>query len=67
MTSQLTSQVDAARKAGATPMRYRRVLLKVSGEVLMGEAAFGIDMPTLDLLWPPTSPRSPGPGWSFAW
>jgi uridylate kinase len=27
---------------------YRRILLKVSGEVLMGEAAFGIDMPTLD-------------------
>jgi uridylate kinase len=27
---------------------YRRILLKVSGEVLMGEAPFGIDMPTLD-------------------
>jgi uridylate kinase len=26
---------------------YRRILLKVSGEVLMGDAAFGIDMTTL--------------------
>jgi uridylate kinase len=28
--------------------RYRRILLKVSGEVLMGDAAFGIDLPTLE-------------------
>jgi len=27
---------------------FQRILLKVSGEVLMGDAAFGIDMPTLD-------------------
>jgi uridylate kinase len=27
---------------------YRRILLKVSGEVLMGDAAFGIQMSTLD-------------------
>jgi uridylate kinase len=27
---------------------YRRILLKVSGEVLMGDAPFGIDMGTLD-------------------
>jgi uridylate kinase len=27
---------------------YRRILLKVSGEVLMGDAEFGIDMATLD-------------------
>ncbi len=27
---------------------YRRVLLKVSGEVLMGQAGFGIDMQTVD-------------------
>ncbi|MGH6985899.1 MAG: UMP kinase [Caulobacteraceae bacterium] len=27
---------------------YRRILLKVSGEALMGEAAFGIDMAALD-------------------
>ena len=30
------------------PKRYRRILLKVSGEVLMGDAPFGIDMATLD-------------------
>jgi uridylate kinase len=29
---------------------YRRILLKVSGEVLMGDAAFGIDMTTLDMV-----------------
>ena len=30
--------------------RYRRVLLKVSGEVLMGEGGFGIDMHTVDAV-----------------
>src|SRR5579862_793897 len=30
--------------------RYRRILLKVSGEVLMGDAPFGIDMATLDAV-----------------
>jgi uridylate kinase len=29
---------------------YRRILLKVSGEVLMGEAGFGIDMATLEAV-----------------
>ena len=29
---------------------FRRILLKVSGEVLMGDAAFGIDMNTLDTV-----------------
>lgn len=29
---------------------YRRILLKVSGEVLMGDAPFGIDMKTLDTV-----------------
>jgi uridylate kinase len=29
---------------------YRRILLKVSGEVLMGDASFGIDMATLDAV-----------------
>jgi len=33
-----------------TRPRYRRILLKVSGEVLMGEQGFGIDMPTLDTV-----------------
>ena len=30
--------------------RYRRVLLKVSGEVLMGEQGFGIDMDTVEAV-----------------
>jgi uridylate kinase len=30
-----------------TPPRYRRVLLKLSGEALMGPLHYGIDMPTL--------------------
>jgi len=34
---------------GATP-RYRRVLLKVSGEALMGREAFGIDVSTVDRI-----------------
>ena len=31
----------------AKPPRYRRVLLKVSGEVLMGDTPYGIDMKTV--------------------
>ena len=30
--------------------RYRRILLKVSGEVLMGDSAFGIDQDTLSAV-----------------
>jgi uridylate kinase len=30
------------------PLRYKRILLKVSGEVLMGEQGFGIDTATLE-------------------
>ncbi len=33
-----------------TPPKYRRVLLKISGEALMGEAAFGIDVATVDRI-----------------
>jgi len=35
--------------ADAEP-RYRRILLKVSGEVLMGDQSFGIDLKTLDAV-----------------
>jgi uridylate kinase len=31
-------------------LRYRRILLKVSGEVLMGDQTFGIDLKTLDAV-----------------
>ena len=33
-----------------TKPRYKRILLKVSGEVLMGETPFGIDMPTVEAV-----------------
>jgi len=44
--------LDPTRNKASIPMpdaapRYRRVLLKVSGEVLMGDQAFGIDLDTL--------------------
>ncbi|MEC9071840.1 MAG: UMP kinase, partial [Myxococcota bacterium] len=29
---------------------YKRVLLKLSGEALMGDRQFGLDMPTLDVI-----------------
>ena len=31
----------------AAPLRYRRILLKVSGEVLMGDRPYGIDPATV--------------------
>ena len=30
--------------------RYKRVLLKVSGEVLMGDQPYGVDMKTVDTI-----------------
>ena len=33
-----------------TPARYSKVLLKVSGEVLMGDQGYGIDMNTVDTV-----------------
>ena len=35
---------------------YRRILLKVSGEVLMGDASFGIGDGDPRCLWPRISP-----------
>jgi uridylate kinase len=35
--------------AASSPL-YRRVLLKVSGEALMGDAGYGLDMPTVDAV-----------------
>ncbi|MDR3507259.1 MAG: UMP kinase [Caulobacteraceae bacterium] len=43
------SPADSVANGRPAP-RYRRILLKVSGEVLMGEQAFGIDMNTLDAV-----------------
>ena len=51
MTALSPASADPAEpSARGHPSRYRRVLLKVSGEVLMGEQAFGIDMATLDAV-----------------
>ena len=36
-------EVDATSRAAGRNLRFRRVLLKLSGEALMGAAAFGID------------------------
>jgi uridylate kinase len=36
-------EVDATGRTAARDLHYRRVLLKLSGEALMGPAAFGID------------------------
>src|SRR5580700_2450663 len=47
MTSLQTRSVDEAQRPKSL---YRRVLLKVSGEVLMGEQPFGIDLATLDAV-----------------
>ena len=47
MTSLQARSLDDAERA--KPL-YRRVLLKVSGEVLMGEQGFGIDLATLDAV-----------------
>ena len=38
-------QADPSRK-----LRFGRVLLKISGEALMGDGAYGIDMPTADRI-----------------
>jgi len=38
----------AAEFAPSAAPLYRKVLLKISGEVLMGEGAYGIDVPTVD-------------------
>ena len=43
----MTASLAASHDVGATKPRYGRILLKVSGEVLMGEQPFGIDMNTL--------------------
>jgi uridylate kinase len=43
-------EVDAASRSSARDLRYRRVLLKLSGEALMGRAAFGIDNTLLGVI-----------------
>ncbi|MDX2168845.1 MAG: UMP kinase [Deltaproteobacteria bacterium] len=43
-------EVDQTVRAASGELRYRRVLLKLSGEALMGEAAYGIDNRVLQSL-----------------
>ncbi|MFK7866132.1 MAG: UMP kinase [Alphaproteobacteria bacterium] len=56
MPHDLTSSDDAriaARKNGDSPLgdvRYKRILLKISGEALMGDKAFGIDAEAVKLI-----------------
>ncbi len=38
------------REGAPTGLRYRKVLLKVSGEVLMGDSPYGIDMQTVEAV-----------------
>src|SRR5579862_6382214 len=47
MTTLQARSIDEAQRPKSL---YRRVLLKVSGEVLMGEQPFGIDLATLDAV-----------------
>ena len=37
-----------SEESDSTPLKYKRVLLKLSGEALMGEGQFGIDIPTCE-------------------
>ncbi|MDH4981392.1 UMP kinase [Hyphomicrobium sp. D-2] len=41
---------EEAAGAGATGLGYKRLLLKLSGEALMGKSGFGIDMDVVDRL-----------------
>jgi uridylate kinase len=38
----------SSEESDSTPLKYRRVLLKLSGEALMGPGQFGIDIPTCE-------------------
>lgn len=35
-------------ESDSSPLKYKRVLLKLSGEALMGPGQFGIDIPTCE-------------------
>ena len=37
------SASGAARGADGAPLRYRRILLKLSGEALLGDRQYGVD------------------------
>ncbi len=44
------SAADAPARATTSPPRWRRALLKISGEALMGDGSYGIDMATTERI-----------------
>ena len=50
-----------------TPLKYRRVLLKLSGEALMGREDYGIDPDGDPRRWPRKSSRRRRPARKSAW
>jgi len=46
----MTVSKTTPARAGTGAPAFRRVLLKVSGEALMGEREYGMDLPTIDAL-----------------
>lgn len=42
--------MDSIDRQASEPLRYRRILLKLSGEALAGDQGFGIDPPAVDRL-----------------
>src|SRR5215831_6383267 len=45
-----TSNIKAATMGSTSGLRYRRLLLKLSGESLMGKSGYGIDVPVVQRL-----------------
>jgi uridylate kinase len=43
-------RMEAARMTSDPPLKYKRLLLKLSGEALMGQNSYGIDMAVVDRL-----------------
>ena len=46
----MTTQEETARELAGTVPAFRRVVLKLSGEALMGSHEYGIDPTTVDRL-----------------
>ena len=44
----MTVQEESPAKAGGGPRVFDRILLKLSGEALMGDKEFGLDLPRIE-------------------
>ena len=44
------SNIKVATMGSSSGLRYRRLLLKLSGEALMGKSGYGIDVPVVQRL-----------------